>query len=317
MNNVFCVILTKYRLYQGVALCRSLKYNMQAADFKMFILCLDNETYEIFSLLNMENVNLVHVNKIEKENPLLLTKKIQRGKNEYCWTLKPVFLQYIFDQFPKIDRVTYLDADLCFFSDPMTIFHDMPQSDVLLTKHDFPDKYSFVANESGKYNSGFISFKRGGVSDECLQWWKEKCFDWCYNKAENGKFGDQKYLDEMSNIFRGVNDVKTPGVNIAPWNHSKYRFSIRDGKFYINNDRLIFYHFCGFRIISQNKIALTVGFDKEYVSIIYDPYIHVLKEVISDIGKIRPNFSGYFIEKGRISIAQFYYLDNNGRRKIL
>ncbi|KXG74052.1 glycosyltransferase [Thermotalea metallivorans] len=304
MNNGFCVILTKDRLYQAVALYRSLRHNTKAMKLNMFILCLDNETLDILNKMQLEKVTLIHVNEIENEH--LSNKKQERKINEYCWTLKPIFLQYVFDKFPHIDRVTYLDADLCFFGDPAQIFFDAPHCIILLSRHDFLENYKFVEDESGKYNSGFISFKRHPISYDCLKWWKERCLEWCHDRSENGKFGDQKYLDMMPSLFSGVCDINTPGVNIAPWNHGKYKISVKEGNFYVNNDRLIFYHYCGLRLVSHNLMALTVGFDKKFIPLIHKPYIYVLKDVIKDISAVAPTFNGYYIEEGRKPLAEFY-----------
>ncbi|MFZ5966003.1 MAG: glycosyltransferase [Bacillota bacterium] len=304
MSINFCTILTKYRLYQAVVMCRSLSYNISSQDYKIYILCLDDTCYNILSNLNLSNVMLTHIHEIENE--ILHYKKIERGINEYCWTLKPVYIEYLFSRNPSVERVTYLDADICFFGDPMQIFEQVQNSSILLSKHDFPKNYGFIANQCGKYNSGVISFKRDSNSLMCISWWKEKCLEWCHDRAENGKFGDQKYLDMIPQMFSGAMDIKTPGVNIAPWNQVKYTFAIRDHHVYVNNDRLIFYHFCGFRIVNDQEIALTVGFNKEYIPEIYNPYIYVLKQAVEDIKKIEPYFNGYYLEEGRKQLAQYY-----------
>ena len=35
-----------------------------------------------------------------------------------------------------------------------------------------------------------------------LKWWQEKCIDWCHDYPDNGRLGDQKYLDEWPKLFR-------------------------------------------------------------------------------------------------------------------
>ena len=313
MNNGFCAVLTKDRLYQGVALYRSLHYHVKT-NFNMFILCLDDDAYHILRDLKLANTVLFHISEIEDQE--LILKRTERRVNEYCWTLKPVFLQFIFKQYPNIDRVTYVDADLCFFADPSVIFSDAPHADILLSPHNFLTHLKLAENECGIYNSGFISFKRSNISDTCLSWWREKCFGWCHDRPENGKFGDQKYLDLMPSLFSNVVEIKTPGVNIAPWNQSKYKFNIQNGAEYVNKDRLIFYHFCGFRIPNSHQIALTLSVDTSFISILHNPYIYMLKDIIQSIASIRSDFKGYYIEKGRTSIAKYYPFKVNGGRNI-
>lgn len=305
MNNGFCVILTKDRLYQGIALYRSLIHNVKAMKFNMYILCIDEDAYSILKQLNLVDTTVFHISEIAEES--LIQKKIERRANEFCWTMKPVFLQFILDRYPHINRVTYLDADLCFFSDPAAIFFDAPHADILLTIHDFVDHLRHAENDCGRYNSGFISFRRSPTSENCLRWWKENCLIWCYDRTENGKFGDQKYLDLMPQIFSGVSEIKTPGVNIAPWNQSKFKFSIQNSSVYVNNSPLIFYHFCGLRIVNSAQIALTLT-ESSLISIIHTPYFHILNDIINSISAIRPGFQGYFIEEGRVAVAKYYPL---------
>ena len=297
-KNGLCMVLSKYRLYQGIALYRSLSDTHK--DFKVFILCMDDETYEVLKLLDLEKITLVKSYKLE--NKILLEKKAERKLNEYCWTLKPLFLEYIMAN-TDLERVTYIDADLYFFSDCSKIFEDAPRSSVLLSNHDFPKNLSHITDRCGKYNSGFISFKRDKDGLRCLAWWKGKCLYWCGDKTEKGKFGDQKYLDNMPLLSKRVCEVRTPGVNIAPWNHEKYRFSINNGEVYINEFKLIFYHYCGFRVVNKNNFVLTLDIDKKLIPIIYTPYTTAIQKAIDDIEKIKPDFDGYYIEPERVQLA--------------
>lgn len=301
-QNVFCSILTKYRLYQFIALYRSLQ--KQTDDLKVFVLCMDMETYEILSRLKLENAVLILLSHIE--NKELEAKKSERGMNEYCWTLKPIFLKYVLDSFSGIERATYIDADLYFFDAPEKIFNEYKRCSILLSKHDFLDVYKHVELQCGIYNSGFISFKADKNSIRCLEWWEEKCMEWCFDRLEDGKFGDQKYLEMMPSLYYGVCDIKIPGVNVAPWNQGKYSFKLIDGKPYVNDSKLIFYHFCGFRMVNTDEYALTVGYDNTLIEGIHDIYIQEIKNAIMEAEEVYPGFDGYFFEGGRIGQAVFH-----------
>lgn len=292
MGNVFCVILSKYRIYQGIALYRSIEYNYK--NFKVFILCIDEETYQLCKELNLSKAILLRDKDLKDER--LIVAKEERRLNEYCWTLKPFFLEYVLDKYPSIENAVYLDADICFFSDPSPIFEDNKSYCIQLSEHDFQEPNASVEKVCGKYNSGFIVFKNCKTSLDALIWWQDKCIEWCKDGVDEGRFGDQKYIELFPILYDGVYPIITPGVNIAPWNESKYQYCNRNGKVYIDNNKLVCYHFCGFRILNKNLYSLVIGSQKP-IPFIHTPYAIVLQEVISDIDSISPDFDGCFIEE--------------------
>lgn len=301
MENAFCVILSKYRIYQGIALYRSLEHSYK--NFKVFILCVDDETFQLCKALNLTKAILIKDEELRDER--LIVAKEERRLNEYCWTLKPFFIEHVLDKYNYIENAVYLDADLYFFNNPSSIFLNHENYCILLSEHGYLEKSTAVEDICGKYNSGFIVFKNCKTSMDVLKWWKEKCIDWCYDKADNGRFGDQKYLELMPRLFEGVYSITTPGVNIAPWNEGRYIISNRNGKVYINEDKLICYHYCGLRLISKNRFALLIGSQTQNLAI-HPPYVNELKAAIRDIEAINPGFDGYYLEKRFQERAKIY-----------
>ncbi|MEW9123384.1 MAG: putative nucleotide-diphospho-sugar transferase [Thermotaleaceae bacterium] len=301
MKTIYCTILSKYRVYQGMVLYRSLLYNTEY--FKLYILCVDEESYEICKKMNLEHASVLRVEAFNKER--LISIRQERELNEYCWTLKPFLIEYALKESSSGSCVAYVDADICFFNDPTEIFEKDLCYDVMLSEHDYSLEYINVEEYCGRYNSGFIVFRNVRNAQKALNWWQDRCLEWCYDRVEAGRFGDQKYLDYIPQIFRNIGSIDTPGVNIASWNESKYGIHQVKEKIYINNHKLICYHFSGLRIVEKNKVAL-VGGKKNPIKILYFPYIQVLKKVIEDIERIDPLFQGFNIEQRFYKDAEYY-----------
>ena len=207
-------------------------------------------------------------------------------------------METVLNKHPDIQRVTYIDSDLFFWDNPEIIFKKQPNCSVLLTRE---EKYNpawksvFIkklTEITGNYNSGFISFKRDEVGVSCLRWWKEQSVECCKIAPKEGKFGDQRYLNEMPVRFSGVCDITTPGVNIGPWDYLKYNFHLDEDKVLINQVPLIFYHFSGVRVVHENGVKL-VHNSRENTPFIYTIYKEVLNRVIKMVEIIEPGFNGY------------------------
>lgn len=205
---------------------------------------MDLRCYQVLCDKNLDNVTLINLDDIENDKYKNL-KKI-RSFGEYCWTCTALTILNALLNF-EIDHIVYLDADLFFYKDVSDIVSSCLVNSITITCHDFSDYPLKNKRFSGEYNVGFMVFKNDQNSIECLQWWKDKCEEWCYDNTETGLYGDQKYLDEFPKLFKSVSELEHTGVNVAPWNIKK-----RSEK---NMLDLIVYHFSDFAV-NNNKTLI-------------------------------------------------------------
>ena len=163
------------------------------------VLAVDSESEKVLDTLKLPG--MINVSAKELENDELKEIKKQRNPNEYCWTLKPVFLLYLYERFKKTRIYTYVDSDILFFSNPLQLFKRHDKCSVLLSTH----------KVIRKANGGFAAFMRGNIAYEALKWWKDSCLKWCYCRNDNGRFGDQGYLDSMRVKYKGVAYIDSSG----------------------------------------------------------------------------------------------------------
>jgi len=298
----FCNIVSSSRLYQLIALYYSIEQNIKY--FELYVLCMDDETYGILNSIKFEHIHMFSLSQLEDDT--LKGIKSDRSINEYCWTLKPTFILHILKQYAFIDRLTYLDADMFFYNNPIHIFEKGNTASVLISKHDFFTELLYMEKDVGRFNSGFISFKntRSGIS--CLVWWKEKCIGWCYDTTVTGQFGDQKYLEQMYELFNDVSIIEVPGVNIGPWNDADKKIYRLRGKLHIDDHPLVLYHYCGFRIYDKNSCAFTFG--NLCNPVIHSPYMQAVRKAIMQVQAVAPDFDGCFPEKNTLEKYNIYNL---------
>jgi len=108
-------------LPQGLALHYSLQEH--GGDFLLWVLCLDDSCLQTLQRLNLPQVQLLDLKQLE--TPELLVVKPGRTRAEYCWTLSPWSIQWVFATDSTVQRVTYLDADVFFLKGPNSIFNEL------------------------------------------------------------------------------------------------------------------------------------------------------------------------------------------------
>lgn len=292
----FCTLFDINFISQGLSMYESLKEHCKN-DFTLYIFAFCDESYNLLKELNFKNVKVISLSELEEGIPALLTAKNNRTKGEYCWTCGSASIKYCIEQF-NLDQCTYLDADIYFYSDPKVLLDEMEDKSVLITEHRYTPKYD-QTNTSGKYCVQFVSFKNDEKGMRVLNWWVDRCIEWCYAKCEDGKFGDQKYLDDWAERFEGVHVLEHLGGGVAPWNVQQYNFDTNNDEIYLNcngkncNIPLIFYHYHDIKIL-KNGLFADANYEyytkNEFVKdFLYKPYTEKLAFLSKNLNKINPN----------------------------
>jgi hypothetical protein len=193
---------------------------------------------------------------------------------------------------PELDEITYLDADLLFFADPEPLFEEMADASLMITPHRFSPEYA-DHEKNGIYNVQFMIFRRDEQGVGALRWWHDRCIEWCYYRLEDGKLGDQKYLDDWPERFEGVHVLQHKGGGLAPWNASQYRVRARDAGIFVDEQPLIFFHYHRVRMRHHDKHDWhPPGFHVPWRTrrIIYPPYLGALESALSEIQAVAPGF---------------------------
>ena len=283
----FCTLFDTNYLSRGLAMYRSLENVCD--NFHLYIFAFDSKCEFVLKSLNLKHATIISLFEFEDEE--LLKVKPTRNRGEYCWTSTSSTILYCIKKY-NLPSCTYIDADLFFYSSPKPIFDELGNNSILLTEHRYTPKYD-KSKISGKYCVQFITFKNDEVGLSALKYWREKCLEWCYDRIEDGKFGDQKYLDDWTTRFPSVHSLTNLGSGVAAWNVQQYNFkTVNDKIFLIENNtnskfEMIFYHFHYLRFYENNKIEFgRRTLSNEVLNLFYKPYIKKLDEAKIEIDKI-------------------------------
>src|SRR5260370_1189883 len=245
----FCTYFDQRYLSQGLAMSESL--NRHCQNFKLWVLCLDTEVYRRLRELEIPRMELIPLEELERDDPDLAEVKKNRSLLEYYFTCTPSLPLFVLENNREVDLVTYLDADLFFFSSPDALFEEIADHSVAIIPHRFA-RSDGKAERYGTFNVGWVSFRRDNDGLACLQRWRAQCLTWCADQSEGERFADQKDLHDWPTRFRNLTILRHNGANPAPWNLSYYDISVSGKNIYVNNEPLIFYHFHGLNQLGQH-----------------------------------------------------------------
>ncbi len=287
----FCTLFDSNYLLKGLAMIRSLA--RYCPGMKIYVLCMDEQAKYILEYLDLPFVECITLDEVENEE--LLKAKSDRGVAEYCWTLSSCFTWYVMQNHQEIDFLTYVDADLLFYSDVQPLFDEIGDASIAIIEHRFTPRLK-DREVNGRFCVEWNSFRRDEQGLACLSRWREQCIEWCYYRLEDGKMGDQKYLDEWPGRYSKCHILMHPGAGIAPWNYAQYRFG-KDagGNITVEDAPLIFYHFHQFQLLENVKFDRLSSFYTSECSepnAVYEAYETELKECLADVRAFLPDFKG-------------------------
>lgn len=268
-------------------------------NFKFYFICLDDDVYSIINKLQLKNLIAIPVQEIESFYKELTHVKKKRKVHEYAWTLKPSALLFIFEHFHDVDNIIWIDGDMEFLSDTIPVYDKWGAQSVLLVDQLYTGPYEYLVNTYGKYQGGFVGFKKNKTGIACLKWWQQKCIDWCFEKPDSGRWTDQKYIDEFEERFKDVVILEGKAINLTPF--AIYRFNSelnkkiekQDGCIYLDDKKIILYHYYGFKYYNSTFSDLCcywMMFDEATIKNIYIPYINKYREAMEFVKSIDLHF---------------------------
>ena len=271
------------------------------------MVCFDDLALGVLKKLKL--ANLVAIPLVDFESKELLAVKQTRTAGEYCWTCTPHVIRYVLDTY-NLAKVTYLDADLCFYQKPSILLDEFEQANasVLITEHRYTPVYDYSAT-SGIYCVQFMTFNADERGMKVLQWWQDRCLEWCYNRHEDGKFGDQKYLDDWPTRFECVHVLQHFGGGVAPWNIQQYKLDIDNNKLLVNGEQLVFYHFHAYKYYADGRhdFAPLYRLNNAVATLLYRPYGLALLKTYDEIAQIEPNFNRGWAKRDTSLLAKARY----------
>lgn len=285
----FCTLFDSGYLLKGIAMLKSLVQYCPSAH--IHVLCMDELTQTILSRMDMPYLTLIPLVNLEDES--LLEAKKDRGVAEYCWTLSPSLPWYVLQNDPDIDFITYLDADLLFYSPVQPLFDEIGDASIAIIEHRFSERLK-DREVNGRFCVEWVSFRRDEQGMACLARWREQCIDWCYYRLEDGKMGDQKYLDEWPDLYSKCHILMHPGAGIAPWNYAQYHFgSDAAGNTTVEGAPLVFYHFHQFQLLENggfDRLSAFYTSECPEPAVIYEAYEAELVKCLADVRAVVSNF---------------------------
>jgi len=253
----FCTYFDSNYLLRGITLYRSLLKCCENS-FHFYVLCLDQRTFDVLRSLDERFIVPIRLKDVELWDKELLVAKKNRSLVEYYFTLSPIFPLYVLEHF-DVDIVTYLDADLMFFSSPSPIYKELADNSIFITEHGYSEQIK-DSEGFGRFNVQCQAFRNDTQGKKCLNRWRKQCLKWCYDRLEDGKFADQKYLDEWPELYGDslvINQHR--GVGVAPWNVKDVPLESVNGDFSIDRIPLVFFHFHGLKILGVHLIRTGLG----------------------------------------------------------
>ena len=268
-------------LLRGLALIASLR---EVGDWSpVIVVALDEDVERFFKTVPVIGATVITLPEVECADPDLVAIKSGRSRVEYYFTLTSAIANFIMMSVPESSDqwLCYLDADLFFFSSPDGLFFKYADANILITPHGFSSNLMHLS-EYGRFNVGFIAWRTNSAGRQCVFDYRERCIEWCFDRVEDGKFADQRYLDAWPLDYAGVVELTSAPINVSYWNIGAFALSSEAEVLLLNNKQLIAWHFSGLVTRDHWNYGLSHCADEirsrpEIMSTVYAHYVGKLR----------------------------------------
>ena len=249
----------------------SINYLAQAQTLGQSLQKTNPEVEFVIGLVDRLDKVTLDADKIPPFQLLEIDKINIEGLNEMCdiyditelnTAVKPFYFDYFFKNRADIQNVIYFDPDIIVFDSLKPMTDNLIEKHIIVTPHiTSPINDKFDTREidhlnTGLYNLGFIAISRHKQSYQMVNWWMDRLKKDCRIDLCHGLFVDQHWIVLVPVFFREIVLVdKYAGYNVAYWNLHERKVTQRDGKFFINEVPLIFFHFSGYGINKPNEVS--------------------------------------------------------------
>lgn len=285
MKAVYCTVTSHLRLLQALVLQESIARHSPSAVFAFF--CIDREAAMLVRKLALPNVLVVEVESFVPAD--VVARRSTLKVVEFCAVCKPLALTYALANVVDAEWAVWADSDMFAFGNPDAAFNGHEHANVLLTPHRFflPEFERFEPSV-GRYNAGYVAFRRTEHGLAALNWWKDRCLEGCPIVPTADLFGDQKYLNSVPGFFEGVEEAGV-GVNCAPWNVFGLEVNGSGAGVMVSDEPLLLYHFQGLRLLHPwltDRYGSRLQLPAAVRAFIYEPYMAAISRCARRMRKV-------------------------------
>lgn len=167
---------------------------------------------------------------------------------ELATAVKPTLLTFLRRRHGG--AVAYLDPDIEIFGPLEHVADAARDHPIVLTPHMLepreddgrrPTEHDIIG--CGVYNLGFICVSEG--SERFLEWWAQRLRYHAVVDFRSSLFTDQRWVDFVPGYFDFV-ALRHPGYNVAYWNLPERTLHQRDGRWFVGDHPLVFFHYSGY-----------------------------------------------------------------------
>jgi hypothetical protein len=251
---VSCQILTMCDLGflpQVLVLHRSLAGHGTGPNLR--VLALDRESRRELEHQALPGLSVVGVEELEANDPEVAALRSRRRWREYCWTLTPAFCASALDALQPGAKLVWLDADIAFYTHPRALVQELGEDSVLLVPHRYDRPYPSsalpqqLAEQYGYYNGGTLVLRNDAVGRAAAARWRERTIEWCHSRVEPGRYGNQRYLEELVGQ-PSVQVSASQAIGVAPWNTSHRSIGGTPDAPTVDGRPIVFFHFQSLRL---------------------------------------------------------------------